>query len=135
MNAVLAMDAATCAAKNTVDHCTPPPTAFSGPTRVSPCRSSAFSELPDHKLSCAPMTDPSARTTKMDFLSANLVGPPPWLRYHFALLPGRYVTAVGLKTWPETITKPGLFGMTSVSPALPSPSAHMFFPPLLSLQI
>src|SRR5260370_34806944 len=126
MNAVLAMDAATCAAKNTVDHCTPPPTAFSGTTTVSPGRSTAFSELPDHKLSFAPMTDPSARTTKMDFLSANLVGPPPWLRYHFALLPGRYVTAVGLKTWPEPITKQGLLGMTGESRDLTSTSAAVY---------
>src|SRR5690242_20305272 len=89
INMVLAIDDATCAAKNTVAHCTPPPMAFSGTTTVSPGSSAAFNEFPPHKLLFAPITDPSARITKMDFLSANLVGPPPWLRYHFALLPGR----------------------------------------------
>src|SRR6266478_2009066 len=105
----------------------PPPIAFSGTTTVSPGCSTALSELPDHRLSFAPITDPSARITKMDFLSANLVGPPPWLRYHFALLPGRYETAVGLNTCPETITKLGCFGITSVSPARTSTSAELFF--------
>src|SRR6266436_4352270 len=126
------MDDATCAAKNTVDHCTPPPIAFSGTTTVSPGCNTAFNEFPDHKLSFAPTTDPSARITKIAFLSATVVGPPAWLRYHFALLPGRNETAVGLNTWPETITKLGRFGITSVSPARTSTSAAPFFHRLMS---
>src|ERR1700747_2036133 len=101
---VLAMDDATCAARKPVHPCTPPPIAFSGTTTVSPGCNTAFNDFPDHKLSFAPITDPSARITKIAFLSAIAVGPPPWLRYHFALLPGRYETAVGLNTCPETIT-------------------------------
>src|SRR6266849_625552 len=135
MNTVLAIDEATCAAKKTLCHWMPPPIAFSGTTTVSPGCSEALSELPDHKLSFAPITEPSARITKMDFLSATFVGPPDWLRYHFALLPGRYETAVGLNTWPDTITKLGRFGMTRVSPALTSTSADVFFQRLISGEI
>ena len=39
--------------------------------------------------SSTPITEPSARITKIAFLLATCVGPPDWLRYHFALLPGR----------------------------------------------
>src|SRR6266446_1397187 len=132
MNAVLAIDEATCAAKKTLCHWMPPPIAFSGTTTVSPGCSEALSEVPDHKLSFAPITEPSARITKMDFLSATFVGPPDWLRYHFALLPGRWETAVALKTWPVTKTKLGRFGMTRVSPVLTSRSATVFFQRLIS---
>src|SRR5258708_12464102 len=82
MNAVLAIDEATCAAKKTLCHWMPPPIAFSGTTTVSPGRSEALSELPDHNLSFAPITEPSSRITKMDFLSATCVGPQPRLQYH-----------------------------------------------------
>src|SRR5256885_2725000 len=132
---VLAIDDAICVARNTVCHCTPPPMAFSGTTTVSPGCSTALNEGPDHRLSLAPITDPSARITKMAFLSATVVGPPAWLRYHFALLPGRYETAVGLKTCPETITKLGRLGITSVSPARTSISAALFFQRLICGEI
>src|SRR6266403_1473799 len=132
MNMLLATDEATCVARNTVCHWMPPPIAFSGTTTESPGCSTASSDFPDHKLSFAPITDPSARITKIAFLSATVVGPPAWLRYHFALLPGRYETAVGLNTWPETITKLGRFGITSVSPARTSTSAALFFHRLIS---
>src|SRR5271154_511436 len=61
MNAVLAMDDATCAARNTVCHCTPPPMAFSGTTTESPGRNSAFKESPPHRPWLEPKTEPSAR--------------------------------------------------------------------------
>src|SRR5271154_780311 len=104
MNAVLAIEDATCAARNTVCHCMPPPMAFSGTTTVSPGRNSAFKESPPHSPWLEPRTEPSARITKIAFLLANWVGPPDWPRYQFALFPERYEMAVGLKTWPLTIT-------------------------------
>src|ERR1700759_4418199 len=104
MNAALATDDATCAARKTVCHCTPPPIARSGTTTVSPGRSSARSDSPLHSPPDEPSTEPSARITKIAFLLASCVGPPDWPRYHCALLPGRYETAVGLNTCPVTIT-------------------------------
>src|SRR5215470_10849239 len=82
----------------------PPPMAFSGTTTASPGRSAAFRESPANRLFLPPITDPSARITNMSFLFARVVGHPAWPRYHFALLPGRYETAVGLNTCPVTIT-------------------------------
>src|ERR1700688_349580 len=110
----------------------PPPIAFSGTTTVSPGCKTALSEGPDHKLAFAPMTEPSARITKIAFLFATAVGPPDWLRYHFALFPGRYETAVGLKTWPVTMTKLGRLGITKISPARTSKSAAVFFQRFMS---
>src|SRR6185437_9023831 len=91
--------------------------ASSGTTTVSPGCSASPSELPRQRLFCPPSTDPSARTTKIAFLFARSVGPPACWRYHLALFPGRYETAVALNTWPETITKLGRLGIVSVSPA------------------
>src|ERR1700677_4053121 len=104
MNAVLAIEEATWAARKTVCHCRPPPIAFSGTTTVSPGRNSALSESPLHNPCFDPNTEPSPRITNIAFLLASCVGPPDWLRYHCALFPGRKETAVGLKTWPVTIT-------------------------------
>src|SRR5271155_2454128 len=104
MMAVLTIDEASEAVVNTLCHCTPPPNAFSGTMTVSPGRNAAFNESPLHTLSLPPSTEPSARITKIAFLFATAVGPPDWLRYQRALFPGRYDTAVGLKTWPATIT-------------------------------
>src|SRR6202158_5697898 len=129
---VLAIDDATCVPRNPACHWMPPPIALSGTTTVSPGCNTAFSERPDHKLSFAPITDPSARITKIAFLSATVVGPPAWLRYHFALLPGRYEKAVGCNTCPCHIPKLGRLGMTSVSPARTSTSAALFFHRLMS---
>src|ERR1700735_4595681 len=117
MTIALATDAAVCAARNTFCHCNPPPSAFSGTTSVSPGSSVRDMESPAHTLLLDPITEPSARITKIAFLFASCVGPPDWLRYHFALFPGRKETAVGLKTWPVTITKLGRFGINRVSPA------------------
>src|SRR3974377_2293033 len=82
----------------------PPPIAFSGTTTVSPGCSDVPNESPIQRLFFTPTTEPSARITKIAFLLASVVGPPDWPRYHLALLPGRYETAVGLKTCPVTIT-------------------------------
>src|SRR5690348_8848708 len=81
------------------------------------------------------MTEPSARITKIAFLFARFVAPPDWPRYHFALFPGRYDTAVGLNTWPVTITKPGRLGTTSTSPARTTMSAGVFFQSLIEEEI
>src|SRR5204863_10216939 len=81
--------------------------AFSGTTIMSPARKVVLIGSPPHHpllLFFAAITEPSARTTKTAFLSASCVTPPAWLRYHLALRPGRKLTAVGLKTWPFTIT-------------------------------
>src|SRR5437868_10154307 len=113
----------------------PPPIAFSGTITVSPGCSTEFNDRPAHKLSFEPITDPSPRITKIAFLFAIVVGPPACSRYHFALFPDRYDTAVGLKTWPDTITKPGRFGITNVSPARTSRSAVLFLHRLMSPEI
>src|SRR6202030_3772255 len=113
----------------------PPPIAFSGTTTVSPGCNTALRERPDHKLSFAPITEPSARITKIAFLLATAVGPPDWVKYHLALFPGRYETAVGLKTCPVTMTKLGRLGITRMSPALTSKSAVVFFQRFMSGEI
>src|SRR6266853_1592373 len=95
---------AACAVSKTVCHGKPPPMAFSGTTTVSPGCSVADSDSPLHKPLFMPMTEPSARTTKIALLFARPEGPPDWPRYHLALFPGRNETAVGLKTCPVTIT-------------------------------
>src|SRR5260370_1408636 len=71
MNAVLAIDEATCEAKKTICRCMRPPIAFSGTITVAPARSEAVREVPDDKLYFAPITEQSARITTMDFCSAN----------------------------------------------------------------
>src|ERR1700723_3586525 len=81
--------------------------AFSGTMIVSPARNVALIGSPPHQPSLlffAAITEPSARTTNTAFLSASSVTPPAWLRYHLALWPGRNPMAVGLNTWPFTIT-------------------------------
>src|SRR5258708_34983406 len=75
--------------------------AFSGTTMVSPGRKDALKGSPPHHpelLFFAEITEPSARITNTDFLSASCVSPPAWLRYHLALWPATFATAVGLNT-------------------------------------
>src|SRR5690348_8064600 len=74
------------------------PTAFSGTTTMSPGCKATLSGLPLNQPSedWPPTIDPSARTTKMDFLSASWLGPPAWAKYQFAFRPGLYVIAVEL---------------------------------------
>src|SRR3984957_12151089 len=127
INIALATDAAVCAARKTFCHWMPPPNAFSGTTSVSPGCSTPDIESPENTLFREPITEPSARITKIAFLLASCVGPPDWPRYHFALLPGRKETAVGLKTCPVTITKLGRFGIGKVSPARTLISALVSF--------
>src|SRR5665213_1146794 len=79
-----------------------------------------------------PITEPSARITKIAFLLASGVGPPAWFKYHCALLPGRYEMAVELNTCPDTITYPGRLGITRTSPARTSRSVPVFFQRLMS---
>src|ERR1700675_2220545 len=95
---------AACAVSSALCHCRPPPMAFSGTTTVSPGCKEADSDSPLQRLLFVPITDPSARTTKIAFRFARPEGPPDWLRYHLALFPGRNETAVGLKTSPVTMT-------------------------------
>src|SRR5580704_1639453 len=81
--------------------------AFSGTTMESPARWVALIGSPPHQPSLlffAAITEPSARITNTAFLSASSVTPPAWLRYHLALWPGTVATAVGLNTWPLTVT-------------------------------
>src|ERR1700722_8085909 len=127
MNMVLEMAAAACAVARMVCHCGPPPSAFSGTTIVSPGSSDAPKDWPAQMPLFEPITEPSARITKIAFFFARVVGPPDWPRYHFALFPGRYDTAVGLNTSPVTMTKLGRFGITRRSPALTSTSEPVFF--------
>src|SRR6202044_490181 len=127
MNTVLAIEDATCAAVNKFVQFVPPPIAFSGTTTESPGCRTALIALPLQKSSFAPITEPSARITKIAFLLASCVGPPDWPRYHRALFPGRKETAVGLKTCPVTITKLGRFGINKVSPARTLISAVVSF--------
>ena len=65
--------------------------AFSGTTIESPGFKTALMGSPDQnpELFLAERTEPSARTTNTAALSATWVNPPDWLKYHFALLPGR----------------------------------------------
>src|SRR5579862_2430096 len=65
--------------------------AFSGTTIESPGFRTAFMGSPSQnpELFLAERTEPSARKTKTAPRSAIWVNPPAWLRYHFALLPGR----------------------------------------------
>src|SRR5713101_5202703 len=81
--------------------------AFSGTTIMSPARRVALSGSPPHQptlLFFAENTEPSARITNTAFLSASCVTPPAWLRYHLALWPETFATAVGLNTCPVTAT-------------------------------
>src|SRR5215472_15477725 len=102
------MDEAICAACITVAQLRPPIFgAFSGTTTMSPGLRDAPKGSPFHHpllLFLAAMTDPSARITKTPFLSAIGVNPPAWLRYHFADRSFVAAIAVGLKTWPVTVT-------------------------------
>src|SRR5213596_3452964 len=112
--------------------------AFSGTTIVSPARKVALIGSPPHQpllLFFAAITEPSARTTKTAFLSAICVTPPAWLRYHLALRPGRKLTAVGLKTWPFTITWPAFFGTKRASPSRTCTSAAVFCQAFISGEI
>src|SRR5215472_870789 len=89
-----------------------PPEALSGTKTVSPGCKTVLSTLPDHHSpDPCPTTVPLARTTKIYFLSARLVGPPACFRYHLAFFPGLNVIAAGLYTCPATITKFGFLGM------------------------
>src|SRR5712692_983973 len=103
-----ARDAATCADCMISAQLRPPIFgAFSGTTIMSPPRKVALIGSPPHQpelLFFAAITEPSARITKTAFLSASCVTPPAWLRYHLALWPETFATAVGLNTWPVTVT-------------------------------
>src|ERR1700686_825278 len=81
-----------------------PPIARSGTTTESPGCKAVLKEVPLNKLLLELITEPSARITKAPFLFPSSVAPPAWLRYHAALLPGRYAIAVGLNTCPVTNT-------------------------------
>jgi hypothetical protein len=89
---VSATEEATCAACKICVQLRPPIFgALSGTTMESPGLSTALSGSPDQRLELffAERTEPSARITKVAFRSAMAVVPPAWLKYHFALLPGR----------------------------------------------
>src|SRR5579885_2907545 len=91
--AASASDDANCADCITVAQFRPPIFGgFSGTTIESPGRNTAPSGSPENHPSLlffAAITEPSARITNTAFLSAIAVKPPAWLRYHFALRPGR----------------------------------------------
>src|ERR1700732_2605844 len=77
---------------------TPPlPPPFSGTKIVSPACKVVLRTLPDHHYpEPRPTTVPWARTTKISFLLASVVGPPACLRYQPACLPVLKVMAIGL---------------------------------------
>src|SRR5258708_371172 len=95
----------------------------------SPGRSGVFNGSPENQLLpplLAESTDPSARMTNTPFLSAIGVGPPAWLKYHFAERPDWALIAVGLNTCPLTVTTLAFFGITNSSPSRRAISAGVF---------
>src|SRR5260370_34102430 len=84
---------------------------------VSPGCRTVLETLPDHHSPAfLPTTVPLARTTKMSFLLAALVGPPACFKYQRALLPLLKVTAAGVETCPANIKKVGRLGMSRLAP-------------------
>src|SRR5690242_17419995 len=122
----MASELTTCAVANTVLHAGVPPMAFSGTTTMSPGCSGTLKPSPDIHEELWPKTVPSARITKIAFFSARLVGPPACIKYHFAVLPGRYATAVGPYTCPWTRIKLGRFGIVTTSPERTTMSRGVF---------